>query len=134
MNPSASTDFARQYQTHLKHLKLKGLQAKTINAYARGIRRMGAHFDHDIDDLWGSQLTDYFSALVYLHSWSAVKLDRYGFKSFGHDQIKEAISRRVVPANRACPTTGSDRGFARSNHISVRRLAETAMRCHPFTP
>jgi len=31
--------FDRQYQTHLKHLKLKGLQPKTIDAYARAIRR-----------------------------------------------------------------------------------------------
>ncbi len=27
--------FERQYQLHLKHLKLKGLQPKTIEAYAR---------------------------------------------------------------------------------------------------
>ena len=26
--------FDRQYQTHLKHLKLKGLQPKTVEAYA----------------------------------------------------------------------------------------------------
>ena len=40
----ATTDrdaFDRRYQTHLKHLKLQGLQPKTIDAYARGIRRMG---------------------------------------------------------------------------------------------
>ena len=29
-------DFDQRYQTHLKHLKLKGLQLKTIDAYARG--------------------------------------------------------------------------------------------------
>ena len=33
--------FARQYDSHLKHLKLKGLQPKTIDAYARAIRRLG---------------------------------------------------------------------------------------------
>ena len=59
-------DFDQRYQTHLKHLKLKGLQPKTIDAYARGIRRMG----------------DYFSALVDSHSWSAVKLDLYAFKFY----------------------------------------------------
>ena len=31
--------FDQQYQTHLKHLKLKGLQPKTIDAYSRAIRR-----------------------------------------------------------------------------------------------
>ena len=30
-------DFDQQYQTHLKHLKLKGLQPKAIDAYARTI-------------------------------------------------------------------------------------------------
>ena len=29
--------FAQQYATHLKHLKRKGLQPKTIDAYARAI-------------------------------------------------------------------------------------------------
>ena len=53
--------FDRQYQTHLKHLKLKGLRPKTIEAYARAIRRIGARFDHPIDRLTESQLTDYFT-------------------------------------------------------------------------
>ena len=68
-------DFDERYQTHLKHLKLKGLQPKTIDAYARGIRRMGEYFDHRIDDLSPEQLTNYFSDLIASHSWSAVKLD-----------------------------------------------------------
>jgi len=38
-------DFDRRYQSHLKHLKLQGLQPKTIDAYARGIHRMGEYFD-----------------------------------------------------------------------------------------
>src|SRR4051794_14756322 len=54
----ASTDrveFDRRYQSHLKHLKLQGLQPKTIDAYARGIRRMGEYFDHQIDSLCADQ-------------------------------------------------------------------------------
>ena len=82
MNPSTTADFDRQYQTHLKHLKLKGLQPKTIDAYARGIRRMGDYFDHQIDNLSAPQLTDYFSDLIGTHSWSAVKLDLYAFKFY----------------------------------------------------
>jgi hypothetical protein len=35
-SPSAA-DFDRLYQSHLKHLKLKGLQPKTIEAYARAV-------------------------------------------------------------------------------------------------
>ena len=79
---SANAHFNRQYQTHLKHLKLKGLQPKTIDAYARAIRRIGDYFAHDIDTLSESQLTDYFSDLISSHSWSAVKLDLYGLKFF----------------------------------------------------
>lgn len=79
---SASAHFNRQYQTHLKHLKLKGLQPKTIDAYSRAIRRIGDYFSHDLDALSESQLTDYFSDLIKSHSWSAVKLDLYGLKFF----------------------------------------------------
>jgi len=79
---NAKPGFDQQYQTHLKHLKLKGLQPKTIDAYARAIRRMGDYFDHQIDNLSPAQLTDYFSDLIASHSWSAVKLDLYGFKFY----------------------------------------------------
>ena len=61
---SSQSHFDRQYQTHLKHLKLKGLQPKTIEAYSRVIRRIGARFDHRIDSLTEPQLTDYFTELV----------------------------------------------------------------------
>jgi len=82
MNPHITTDFDQRYQTHLKHLKLKGLQPKTIDAYSRAIRRMGDYFDYAIDNLSPAQLTDYFSDLIESHSWSAVKLDLYGFKFY----------------------------------------------------
>ncbi|MFA5241758.1 MAG: site-specific integrase [Sulfuricella sp.] len=82
MTPPAAEHFDRQYQTHLKHLKLKGLQPKTIEAYARAIRRLGGYFSHRIDDLTEAQLTDYFSDLIETHSWSAVKLDLYGLKFY----------------------------------------------------
>jgi integrase/recombinase XerD len=74
--------FDRLYQSHLKHLKLKGLQPKTIEAYARAIRRAGAYFGHRLEALTEAPLTDYFSDLLASHSWSAVKLDLYGLKFF----------------------------------------------------
>lgn len=74
--------FSTQYQQHLKHLKLKGLQPKTIDAYSRAIRRIGEHFDGDINDLTEDQLTEYFCDLRASHSWSSVKLDLYGLKFF----------------------------------------------------
>ena len=82
MTSSSEADFKQNYQTHLKHLKLKGLQPKTIEAYSRAMRRVGAYFDYQINDLSESQLTDYFSDLLESHSWSSVKLDLYGLKFF----------------------------------------------------
>jgi integrase/recombinase XerD len=74
--------FNQNYQAHLKHLKLKGLQPKTIEAYARAMRRIGTHFNNDVNTLSESQLTDYFSELLASHSWSSVKLDLYGLRFF----------------------------------------------------
>ena len=89
MNTAASAHFDRQYQTHLKHLKLKGLQPKTIEAYARAIRRIGDYFDHRIDALSAAQLTDYFTDLVASHSWTTVKLDLYGLKFYYAHVLKK---------------------------------------------
>ena len=82
MTPSIDSIFKHNYQTHLQHLKLKGLQPKTIEAYARAIRRIGDKFNKDITDLSKAQLLTYFSDLLGTHSWSAVKLDLYGLKFF----------------------------------------------------
>lgn len=82
MKPVSDTNFNHYYQSHLKHLKLKGLQPKTIEAYSRAIRRIGDYFDHQIDALTDQQLLDYFTDLLSTHSWSAVKLDLYGLKFF----------------------------------------------------
>ncbi|WPL15259.1 Tyrosine recombinase XerD [Thiorhodovibrio winogradskyi] len=82
MSTSCQDKFKLQYQTHLKHLRLKGLQPKTIDAYSRGVRRIGKAFDGCIGDLSETQLLDYFTKLLETHSWSAVKLDLYGLKFF----------------------------------------------------
>ena len=82
MTASSQAEFDQRYEVHLKHLKLKGLQPKTIEAYSRAVRRMGEYFNGQIDDLSSAQLTDYFSALLTSHSWSSVKLDLYGYKFY----------------------------------------------------
>jgi len=76
------TQFAQDYAKHLQHLKLKGCQPKTIDAYSRALRRIGDYFDHDINNLGEQQLVDYFVKLLDTHSWSTVKLDLYGLKFF----------------------------------------------------
>ena len=82
MQSCSNALFDAQYQRLLQHLTLKGLQPKTIDAYSRAIRRVGAFFDHEIDDLSAAQLTDYFSQLRRSHSWQTLKLDLYGLKFY----------------------------------------------------
>lgn len=70
------------YEKHLLELKLQGKAAKTIEAYARGVRRVAAYFDRCPDDLTTDELKRYFSDLLDSHSWSTVKLDRNGLRFF----------------------------------------------------
>ncbi len=80
MTSSSESTFKQNDQTHLQHLKLKGLQPKTIEAYSRAIRRIGEYFKFEINDLSEQQLINYFHDLLESHSWSTVKLDLYGKK------------------------------------------------------
>ena len=82
----ATTNFDKNYELHQKHLKLKGLQPKTIEAYSRAIRRVGDYFDHQIEHLTEVDLMNYFTDLRETHSWSSVKLDLYGLK-FYHEHV-----------------------------------------------
>lgn len=82
MTTSSDATFKRDYQILLKHLQLKGLQPKTIEAYSRAIRYIGDWFECQIRDLTEEELLEYFSALLKTHSWSTVKLDLYGLKFF----------------------------------------------------
>ena len=74
--------FTQLYDQHCSQLSLQGLRPKTIDAYTRSIRRIGATFDYEIDALTRDQLLDYFSNLNKTHSKSTVKLDLYGLKFF----------------------------------------------------
>ena len=103
MTTSFPAHFAQQYDSHLKHLKLKGLQPKTIDAYARAIRRLGEYFGYRIDDLSEVQLTEYFSDLIGTHSWSAVKLDLYGLKFFTVHVLKKAWAMPNLIKPPKCP-------------------------------
>ena len=102
MTSTFSEHFDAQYQKHLKHLKLQGLQPKTIDAYARAIRCLGAHFAFQIDDLSEAQLLDYFSARLASHSWSAVKLDLYGLKFYTEHVLRRpwVMPRLIKPPKR----------------------------------
>ena len=82
MTPSLESKYNHYYSLHCKHLKLQGLQPKTIEAYSRAIRRIAVYFNGHLDNLSQDQLLDYFHDLLDRLSWSAVKLDLYGLKFF----------------------------------------------------
>ncbi len=82
MRTSNNPQFNHYYELHCKHLVLKGLQPKTIDAYSRALRRIGDYFDFKVDNLHQNQLLDYFHDLLERLSWSTVKLDLYGLKFF----------------------------------------------------
>jgi len=70
------------YTRHLRALKLQGKRDKTIDSYARAVRRVSSHFDCCPDQLTIEQLEVYFADLVDSHSWSTVKIDRNGLQFF----------------------------------------------------
>ena len=74
--------FARNHESLLKRLRLRGMRPKTIEAYSHGVRRAAAHFDYRIDDLSKDQLTDYFAQILDQLSWSTLKHDLYGLKFY----------------------------------------------------
>ena len=82
MNSYQKKRFNTLYQTHLNALKRQGKSEKTIEAYARAVRRIAEYFDRCPDKLSVADLKDYFSSLVQSHSWSTVKLDRNGLQFF----------------------------------------------------
>src|SRR5699024_7061783 len=82
MEETENIHFKRQYARHLKHLKLQGLRPKTIDAYARAIRDIGAYFDYAIDDLSEAQLTDYLHAVIDTRSPSTAKHRLYGLRFY----------------------------------------------------
>ena len=45
MKKAETTRFNELYLGHLRSLKLQGKSQKTIDAYARAVRRIGEHFD-----------------------------------------------------------------------------------------
>jgi len=82
MNKAETNRFHRLYERHLRLLKLQGKAQKTIDAYARGVRRITESFDCSPDQLTLEQREQYFSDLIDSHSWSTVKVDRNGLQFF----------------------------------------------------
>jgi integrase len=82
MDQAETSRFNELYERHLRLLKLQGKSQKTIDAYARAVRRISQHFDCCPDQLPLEHREKYFSDLVESHSWSTVKIDRNGLQFF----------------------------------------------------
>ena len=82
MTATEQARFDELYNRHLRTLKLRGMSGKTIDSYARAVRRVSSHFDCCPDQLTIEQLENYFAQLVDSHSWSLVKIDRNGLQFF----------------------------------------------------
>lgn len=88
MKPSDQNRFNELYEQHLRALKLQGMSHKTIDAYARALRRIAKYFNRCPDHLSTEQLACYFSDLVDSHSWSTVTVDRNGLQFFYKHVLK----------------------------------------------
>ncbi len=88
MKKAEANRFNELYQRHLRSLKLQGKSQKTIEAYARAVRRISEYFDCCPDKLTLKQREQYFSDLVKSHSWSTVKIDRNGLQFFWKHVLK----------------------------------------------
>lgn len=82
MNKVQQKRFDSLYQKHLDALKRQGKAQKTVEGYARAVRRIADYFDRCPDRLTVDDLKDYFTSLIQSHSWSTVKIDRVGLQFF----------------------------------------------------
>ena len=89
MNKTETNRFNELYERHLRLLKLQGKAQRTIDAYARAVRRISEHFNCCPDQLTVEQREIYFSELVESHSWSTVKVDRNGLQFFWKHVLKQ---------------------------------------------
>jgi integrase len=88
MNRSQQVKFESLYCKHVSALKRQGKAEKTIDVYARAVRRVAEFFDCCPDKLTQEQLEAHFDALVTSHSWSTVKVDRNGLQFFYEHVLK----------------------------------------------
>ena len=82
MNQQEQSRFDTLYQKHLTMLKLQGKADKTIEAYARAVRRLASFLDRCPAQVDNDELKAYFTQLLDTRSWSTVKLDKHGIRFF----------------------------------------------------
>lgn len=67
--------FDQLYEQHLQALKLQGKRGKTVDGYARAVRRVAGFFDRCPDNLNTDELKRYFAWMLESYSWSSIKVD-----------------------------------------------------------
>ena len=100
MSPKEKSRFDTLYQNLLRTLRRHGMADKTIEAYARAVRRLGDFTDRCPDKLSTEQLNAYFDWLIANRGWSTVKVDRNGIRFF-HEQVLRCYRRRGVVADQS---------------------------------
>jgi integrase/recombinase XerD len=106
MDSKETNRFNELYQRHLRLLKLQGKSPKTIDAYARAVRRISEYFDCCPDQLTLEQRELFFAQLVDSHSWSTVKVDRNGLQFFWKHVLKrdwQWVNIVKIPKVRSLP-------------------------------
>ncbi len=89
MNTAQQQKFQSLYRKHVSALRRQGKAERTIDSYARAVRRVAQFWDTCPDTLSQEQLEAYFSSLVETHSWSTVKVDRNGLQFFYQHILKK---------------------------------------------
>jgi integrase/recombinase XerD len=80
------------YAQHLQALKLQCKRSKTIEGYARAVRRIAGYCDRCPDNLTTSDLKAYFTWMAENYSWSSVKIDLWGLWFFDRHVYGHAMA------------------------------------------
>jgi len=106
MNKAQQARFNSLYEQHVNALHRQGKAERTIDSYARAVRRITDFFDRCPDRLTQDHLKDYFTALVKSHSWSTVKVDRNGLQFFYQQVLNQQwpwVDIVIPPQKRVLP-------------------------------
>jgi len=89
MKQFKNPEFAQLHEKFKREIKLQGKSHKTIDSYARSLRRLLNYFDCHPQELTEDDLKLYFEDLVSSRSWSTVRVDRWGLRLFWERVLKK---------------------------------------------
>jgi site-specific recombinase XerD len=128
MNTSEQARFDALYAKHLRALKLQGKAQRTIDAYARAVRRVAAYFDRCPDQLDAEDFKAYFASLLDDRSWSLVKIERCALQFFFAHVLKREwawVDMLKPPVVRSLPDVLSIEEIAQIIVLSRERRYQT---------